>query len=240
MPDALFAHPRLAAVYDAFDGDRDDLPAYLDLAAELRARRVLDVGCGTGSLAVLLAARGHAVTGVDPAEASLRIARAKPGAGRVTWIHGDAGAAPPETAGAAFMTGNVAQVFRTDEEWARALRDVRAALLPRGHFVFETRRPDRRAWEEWETSVAERDVPGAGRVRRRFELLDVRLPLVSFRYTYRFRADGTELISDSTLRFRDADEIEADLRAAGFVVREIRDAPDRPGREFVFLARRTD
>ncbi|MDQ3790468.1 MAG: methyltransferase domain-containing protein, partial [Actinomycetota bacterium] len=94
MPDAIFAHPRLAPVYDAFDGPRDDLPAYLAIADELGARHVLDVGCGTGSLAVLLADRGHTVTGVDPAEASLVVARSKDPAGRITWLHGDAMALP--------------------------------------------------------------------------------------------------------------------------------------------------
>lgn len=66
MPDAIFAHPRLAPIYDAFDGDRDDLTAYLGIADELGADRVLDVGCGTGCLAVLLAESGRAVVGVDP------------------------------------------------------------------------------------------------------------------------------------------------------------------------------
>ena len=73
MPDALFAHPRLAPIYDAFDGERDDLAAYLDLAGELGARRILDVGCGTGSLAILLAGTGRTVVGVDPAEAKVKI-----------------------------------------------------------------------------------------------------------------------------------------------------------------------
>jgi hypothetical protein len=39
MPDAIFAHPRLAPLYDAFDGPRDDLPAYLAIARELHAGR---------------------------------------------------------------------------------------------------------------------------------------------------------------------------------------------------------
>lgn len=55
MPDPIFADPRLAPLYDAFDGERDDLAAYLDLADELGAHSVLDVGCGTGSLAILFA-----------------------------------------------------------------------------------------------------------------------------------------------------------------------------------------
>ena len=69
VPDAIFAHPRLAPIYDVFDGDRDDLTAYLSIADELSAERVLDVGCGTGCLAILLAESGRTVAGVDPAEA---------------------------------------------------------------------------------------------------------------------------------------------------------------------------
>src|SRR5512147_2222966 len=88
MVDDIYAHPRLAEVYDAFDGLRDDLAAYLAIAAELGATRVLDVGCGTGSLAVLLADHGYTVVAVDPAEASLGVARRKDP--RVDWRHGDA------------------------------------------------------------------------------------------------------------------------------------------------------
>ncbi|HEY5784984.1 MAG TPA: hypothetical protein VIT65_09415 [Microlunatus sp.] len=61
-PDATFADPRQAALYDDFNGDRSDLPAYLAIADEVGARHVVDVGCGTGALAVRLAERGFAVT----------------------------------------------------------------------------------------------------------------------------------------------------------------------------------
>lgn len=66
----------------------------------------------------------------------------------------------------------------------------------------------------------------------------MRGPLVTFRWTYVFAEDGEVLTSDSTLRFRERTEIEAQLVARGFVVDEVRDAADRPGREFVFVARR--
>jgi hypothetical protein len=46
------------------------------------------------------------------------------------------------------------------------------------------------------------------------------------------------LTSDSTLRFREREEVEAELGAQGFVVEDVRDALDRPGKEFVFVARR--
>jgi SAM-dependent methyltransferase len=238
VPDALFAHPRLAPLYDAFDGDRCDLAAYLAIVGELGADRVLDVGCGTGCLAVLLAESGRTVLGVDPAEASLEVARAKDRTGRITWVHGDVTAVPPYGADLAVMTGNVAQVFLTDDDWARTLQGVHDALRPGGHLVFETRRPERRAWEEWDARVI-RDIPGVGSVEHRLQVTDVSLPLVSFRGTYRFLADGTVLTSDSTLRFRDRDEMAASLAAGGYRVLDVRDAPDRPGREFVFIARRT-
>src|SRR5258708_35760611 len=48
MADALFEVPRLAAIYDIVDGDRFDLAVYAAIVAELGARSVLDVGCGTG------------------------------------------------------------------------------------------------------------------------------------------------------------------------------------------------
>jgi SAM-dependent methyltransferase len=239
VPDAIFAHPRLAAIYDAFDGDRDDLTAYLDIADEFGANFVLDVGCGTGSLAVLLADAGRTVVGVDPAEASLEVAKSKDRAGRVTWVHGDATTVPRLNADLAVMTGNVAQVFLTDDSWSQTLRGIAAALRPRGHVVFETRRPEFRAWEEWTAEArVTLDVPGIGPVERRLEVTDLNLPLVSFRFTYRFRADGAVVTSDSTIRFRNRDEVEASLVADGYRVLDVREAPDRPGREFVFIAQR--
>ena len=75
MPDPLFAEPRLAEIYDILDADRSDLPVYAALVTEFGARSVLDVGCGTGVFASLLASIGVEVTGVDPAAASLEVAR---------------------------------------------------------------------------------------------------------------------------------------------------------------------
>jgi hypothetical protein len=61
---------------------------------------------------------------------------------------------------------------------------------------------------------------------------------VTFRSTRVFASDGAVLTSDSTLRFRRRDEVEADLAAHGYVLDGVRGAPERPGREFVLFARR--
>jgi hypothetical protein len=138
------------------------------------------------------------------------------------------------------MTGNVAQVFLTDEDWARVLRATGTALRPAGYLVFETRRPERRAWEEWaaDPGPAILDVPGVGPVEERRQVTAVDLPFVSFTCTYTFRADGEVVTSDSTLRFRSRAEVESSLAAQGYRVLDIREAPDRPGREFVFVTQR--
>ncbi|RZT19931.1 methyltransferase family protein [Kribbella sp. VKM Ac-2569] len=239
MVDALFGEPRLAAVYDALDPDRGDLEHYAAIVGEFGAAKVLDVGCGTGELACLLASSGVDVVGVDPAGASLEVARGKEFADRVRWIHGDATSLPPLQVDLALMTGNVAQVFLTDEEWAATVRGVRAALEPRGRFVFETRDPARRQWEEWtrERTHQVREVAGGETVEAWGDLLSVELPFVSFQGTYVFSSDGAVLTSQSTLRFRERDEVEESLVAAGFVVDDVREAPDRPGKEWVFVAR---
>ena len=240
MVDAIFAERRLAELYDPLDPDRGDLDVYAAMAAELGARSVLDIGCGTGTFACLLARRGLTVTAMDPAQASLEIARAKPGAERVRWVHGYATDLPPLQVDLVTMTANVAQVFLTDTEWAATLRAAHAALRPGGRLVFETRDPAAKAWLEWtrERTYQRTVIAGIGAVQTWEDLLEVSGELVTFRSTNVFESDGAVLTSDSTLRFRSRDEVAASLAATGYVVDEVRQAPDRPGRELVFVARR--
>ena len=239
MGDALFEDPRLAAVYDVFDDDRRDLVAYLAVADELGAQVVLDLGCGTGTFALLLATAGRTVIGVDPPVASLDVARGKPGADRVTWVHGDARTLPDVRADLATMTGNVAQAIVEPADWEATLRGTRDALRPGGHLVFETRDPARRAWTTWTRQAGRRTVvTGSGPVEHWWEVTDVDGPLVTLHGTWVFAADGSVRTSRSTLRFRERAEVEHDLTRHGFRAVEVRDAADRPGLELVFLAQR--
>jgi hypothetical protein len=99
-----------------------------------------------------------------------------------------------------------------------------------------------RAWEQWTraSTYGVHEVQGVGAVESWTEVTDVAGPLVTFRTTWSFRSDGEVLTSDSTLRFRDQDEVVASLVAQGYVVDDVRGAPDRYGRELVFLARKPE
>ena len=131
MPDAIFAEPKLAEIYDLLDSpDRPDLAPYLAIADELTAHSVIDLGCGTGIFACRLAALGKEVVGIDPAAASLDVAKRKAYADRVHWITGTATQLTGLHADLITMTGNVAQVFVTEEEWMTTLR---ASRIPVPH-----------------------------------------------------------------------------------------------------------
>lgn len=239
--DPIFAEPRLAAVYDPLDPDRSDLDAYERIVLdELAASSVLDVGCGTGELALRLAHRGVATTGVDPAGASVDVARGKPGADAVTWIVGTTTDLPAMRVDAATMTANVAQVFVDDDAWRATLGAIHARLRAGGVLVFETRRPEARAWERWTKAASHQvvDVPGVGAVEDWVEVTSVDGEVVTFESPTIFHVDGVRFDSTSRLRFRRLSAIARDLEETGFAVREVRDAPDRPGMEWVVLAER--
>jgi ubiquinone/menaquinone biosynthesis C-methylase UbiE len=69
---------RLAETYDDLrPPDAEFLDALIERGSLLEARRVLDVGCGTGSLIAELAARGVRTFGVDTSAEMLEIARRK-------------------------------------------------------------------------------------------------------------------------------------------------------------------
>jgi ubiquinone/menaquinone biosynthesis C-methylase UbiE len=71
---------QLAAVYDVLrpaDENWWEVYSLVERLADLRGRRVLDVGCGTGRLSVALAERGAKVWGVDASPEMLAVARGK-------------------------------------------------------------------------------------------------------------------------------------------------------------------
>ncbi|MPY48256.1 class I SAM-dependent methyltransferase [Streptomyces acidicola] len=105
------------------------------LAAWLPARPadVLDLGCGTGSLSLLAAERGHRVTGVDLSQAMVDRARTKLAGRAAVFLVGDA--ATPPVGEERFDVVLVRHVLWTLPDPERALRGWSALLRPGGRLV---------------------------------------------------------------------------------------------------------
>jgi SAM-dependent methyltransferase len=111
----------------------------------LRARgtaggRVLDAGCGTGTLALGLAEHGHAVTGMDLSEAMIAAARRKDERRQVTWIRGDVTRFDLTGSGPFDVVTCVADTLNhleTLDEWEAAFRRFAAHLRPGGLLFFD-------------------------------------------------------------------------------------------------------
>lgn len=216
-----FDDPRLVAVYETINaygpGEQPDF--YERLAREIGARRIVDLGCGTGLITRALAERDFEMIGVEPSALMLAVARRQPFGDRVDWIEGGADALGAERADLAIMTGHVAQFFVADDDWRRALLALRGAMRSRGALAFETRNPLARAWERWTRAdaVTVRD-PIAGEIETWTEVDTVADGVVSFTNHYRFLATGVDVVSPARLRFRTEDELRATLAAAGFAI----------------------
>ncbi|RPI09854.1 MAG: class I SAM-dependent methyltransferase [Actinobacteria bacterium] len=236
---AEFSDQRLVAIYEAVNAYRPGTqPAfYVGLAAELGARSIIDLGCGTGLITRELARLGYDVVGVDPSSEMLEVARRQPDGDRVRWIHGDASQLEPRIADLAIMSGHVAQFFLTDEDWRSALLVLHRALKPGGCLAFESRNPEARDWESWTASA----VVTAGGVDTWTTLDDFSDDVASCTNHYRFSATGEVLTSSVQLRFRSPTELTDSLAGAGFTVERMygdwdRGPIGRTGPELVVVA----
>jgi len=232
------------AAYEALNPDDADYRFYADLASRRSAQRAVDLGCGTGTLAVLLASGGRQVIGIDPDPEMLRVARQRAGNELVTWQQGYADAMPAAWADVVIMSGHVSQVFVTDDQWRAALRDVHRGLVASGSLAFEMRNPSARAWERWTREQTLRVVDtDQGSVEFWHETTSVDLPLVTYATTDYNTRTGCSATSLDTLAFRDETSLRTSLTDAGFAVDEMygdwhrgRVRPDGP--ELIVVAKK--
>jgi len=146
------AHYEDAAYYDlAYKRRRKDVRLYVELADAARGA-VLELGAGTGRVALEIARQGTPVVAVEPVPAMLQRAKQKaarlPKAvqARLTLHKGDMRSVRlKQTFPLVIAPFNVFMHLYTRRDLERALATVRAHLAPRGRFVFDVSMPDLRA-----------------------------------------------------------------------------------------------
>lgn len=220
--DQLYRDTALVDIYDVLNASREDYDFYRRVLPRPPAR-VLDVGCGTGTFALDLAGLGYAVTGVDPAAQMISAARGKDRSEAVEWITGQVSDLPEaQRFDAAVMTGHAFQCLLDDTDIAALFRAVQARLRSEGAFWFETRNPAVQPWVRWmpEFSGPARRLADGRSLQVVQEVLEVKPGFVTFEERYAFSDLERPLVSRSTLRFLELDEIAHLAEANGFALAE--------------------
>lgn len=141
MPVDCFTE-RVAERYDASEAEMF-APAVVapavDVLADLAAGRpVLELGIGTGRIALPIGERGLRVHGIDLSPAMITRLRAKPGAERIRVTVGDfARTRVPGIFGLAYLVFNTIMNLTTQDEQVACFRNVADHLGPGGLFVVE-------------------------------------------------------------------------------------------------------
>jgi SAM-dependent methyltransferase len=243
--DEVFEDPFFASLYDHFNAWDVCDDFYLGLALETGGR-LLDLGCGTGLLACRIAQEGLAVTGADPAEGMLRVARARAGAERVSWIKAEGQTLRlPQRFDLIYMTGHAFQALLIDDDAVAVLRTARDHLSSDGKFAFETRNPAKKAWLSW-TPERRRIAMTAdhGPVEEFFDTAtNTDTGIVDIAHHYRFLDTDKTIVGHSQIRFVDLEHLTRLLTAANLApVAWYGDWDRTPltatSREFIVIARR--
>jgi SAM-dependent methyltransferase len=222
MPEDHFGE-RVAERYDESSADMFE-PAVVDpivdfLADLAGSGAALELGIGTGRIALPLAQRGIRVHGIDLSKAMVARLRAKPGAEDIEVTIGDFATTRVEgTFSVAYLVFNTIHNLTTQDEQVACFQNVAAHLEPGGCFVIEVGVPQLqrlppgetiRAFDVSETHLGfdEYDVASQGLISHHYSVVDGKLELhsVPFRYVWPAELDLMARLTAMSLRERWSD-----------------------------------
>ncbi len=211
---------RIAARYDESSAEMFDpavIDPVIDLLVALAGRgRALELGIGTGRIALPLAQRGVPVHGIELSKAMVARLRAKPGGEDIGVTIGDFATTTVDgTFSVTYLVFNTILNLTTQAAQVACFRNVAAHLEPGGCFVVEAGVPDLQRLPPGETIRAfhvsetrwgldEYDVARQGLTSHHFETLDGRLERhsVPFRYAWPSELDLMAELAGMRLRER--------------------------------------
>ncbi len=219
MPDDHFGEP-VAARYDETSADMfapEAVDPVVDFLAGLAGEgTALELGIGTGRIALPLAARGVPVSGIDLSEAMVARLREKPGGADIPVTIGDFATSRVEgTFAVAYLVFNTIMNLTSQDEQVGCFENVARHLEPGGSFVVEVGVPELRRLPPGETvrpftvtatrlGFDEFDVAAQGLISHHYWLEDdtFRSVSVPFRYVWPAELDLMARIAGLTLRER--------------------------------------
>ncbi|MFF4243800.1 class I SAM-dependent DNA methyltransferase [Streptomyces sp. NPDC001822] len=210
-----------AATYDESEGEMfrpGAVNAAADFLAELAGDgRALELGIGTGRIALPLAARGVPVHGIDLSRAMVRRLRAKPGGGAddIGVTIGDFATTRVDGEfSLAYLVFNTIMNLTSQDAQVDCFRNVAAHLAPGGRFVVEVVVPELRKLPPGQTAVPFRMTP----TRWAYDLYDVATQAMSSNYIE--VEDGRGSFRSIPFRYVWPAELDLMARIAGLRLRE--------------------
>ncbi len=219
MPEDHFGEP-VAARYDQSAADMFE-PAVVDPVVDLLADlagdgAALELGVGTGRIALPLSNRGVRVHGIDLSDAMVARLRAKPGAEQIGVTIGDFATTTVEGRfSVAYLVFNTINNLTTQDEQVACFQNVAAHLEEHGCFVIEVGLPDLQRLPPGETvrpfevsatrlGFDEYDVVSQGLISHHYTVVDGTLEIVSmpFRYVWPSELDLMARLAGMTLHNR--------------------------------------
>jgi SAM-dependent methyltransferase len=220
MPEDHFGEG-VAERYDESSADMFDpavIDPVVDFLAELAGEgAALELGIGTGRIALPLSQRGVRVQGIDLSEAMVAKLREKPGGEEIDVAIGDFATTRVDgTFSLAYLVFNTINNLTSQDEQVACFRNVAAHLEPGGCFVIEVGVPGLRTlppgkrfrvfdFSETHIGIDEYDVERQGLVSHHFSLLDDgrwRLVSMPFRYVWPEELDLMARMAGMKLRER--------------------------------------
>jgi SAM-dependent methyltransferase len=209
----------VAARYDESSADMFEpevVEPAVDFLAELAAGgRALELGIGTGRIALPLAQRGVPVHGIELSNAMAARLRAKPGGEEIGVTIGDFATTTVEgTFSLAYLVFNTIGNLTTQAAQVACFRKVAAHLEPGGCFVIELGVPDlqrlppgdtMRVFDAGEThwGIDEYDVASQRLTSHHFSLVDGRFELRSIPFRYAWPAELDLMAELAGMRLRE-------------------------------------
>ena len=219
MHDDGYFDERVAARYDdeaAGLFEPEALDPVVDFLAELAGNgHALELGIGTGRVALPVAQRGVQVHGIELSTAMVAKLRAKPGGEDVGVTIGDFATTTVDGSfSLAYLVFNTIMNLTTQEAQVACFRNVSAHLQPGGCFVIEVMIPELQRLPPGETfrvfrgsetywGIDEYDVANQGLISHHLELVDDKLERVSMPFRYAWPSEYDLMAQLAGMRLRE-------------------------------------